>query len=325
MEMKRALALFLTLAMSVTLFAGCGSNNSSSGSAASAGSASASGSSQTSDEHEPLTLNFSMTATMEEHHGACWQTFADYIHEKCPWITIEIHPSATLYDDSTFVDAIMRGNVEMGVTAPGYIGEYENDAQYSAYVHAIDELHPGFLMIQDYNLNGAGVSPELLVRLFEEVPSYRCLKIETSMPGPKFTTMLEKTDGRLSISGGWSITQYIEGLDRGVHGMVPTGMHEVFCKLDSLYRSGHRSAACKLYQRIQPVIAFSKQDPGISLHFYKRMLWRMGLYATPNVRAKTIEFDRYFQRIADDMIDLYLEVSQEVRAGVYEVRGSAGT
>lgn len=202
---------------------------------------------------------------------------------------------------------------------------YENDAQYSAYVHAIDELHPGFLMIQDYNLNGAGVSPELLVRLFEEVPSYRCLKIETSMPGPKFTTMLEKTDGRLNISGGWSITQYIEGLDRGVHGMVPTGMHEVFCKLDSLYRSGHRSAACKLYQRIQPVIAFSNQDPGISLHFYKRMLWRMGLYATPNVRAKTIEFDRYFQRIADDMIDLYLEVSQEVRAGVYEVRGSAGT
>ena len=196
---------------------------------------------------------------------------------------------------------------------------YENPEQYSAYVHAIDELHPGFLMIQDYNLNGAGVPVELLARLFEEVESYRCLKIETNMPGPKFTAMLEKTDGRLNISGGWSITQYIEGLDRGVHGMVPTGMHEVFCKLDSLYRTGHRGDACRLYQRIQPVIAFSNQDPGISLHFYKRMLWRMGLYATPNVRAKTIEFDRYFQRIADDMIDLYLEVSEDVRTGKYDL------
>lgn len=140
MEMKRALALFLTLAMSVTLFAGCGSNNSSSGSAASAGSASASGSSQTSDEHEPLTFNFSMTATMEEHHGACWQTFADYVHEKCPWITIEIHPSATLYDDSTFVDAIMRGNVEMGVTAPGYIGEYAPVTSILAACYIFDDV-----------------------------------------------------------------------------------------------------------------------------------------------------------------------------------------
>ena len=75
-------------------------------------------------DHEPVTLNLSMTATMEEHHGACYEPFKAYIEEKCPWITIEIHPSSTLYDDSTFLDAIMRGNVEMGVTAPGYLGEY---------------------------------------------------------------------------------------------------------------------------------------------------------------------------------------------------------
>ena len=101
--------------------------------------------------------------------------------------------------------------------------------------------------------------------------------------------------------------------------MVPTGMHEIYCKLDALYRAGCRSDACRLYQRIQPVIAFSNQDPGISLHFYKRMLWRMGLYATPNVRAKTVEFDRYYQRIADDMIELYFEVSQDVRNGMYDI------
>ena len=195
---------------------------------------------------------------------------------------------------------------------------YENDEQYTDYVYAIDKEQPGFLMIQDYNLDGGGVPAELLARLFEEVESYRCLKIETHMPGPKFTEMLERTGKRLNISGGWSITQYIEGLDRGVHGMVPTGMHEVFCRLDKLYREGKRDKACQLYQRIQPVIAFSNQDPGISLHFYKRMLWRMGYYATPHVRAETVSFDRYFQRIADDMIDLYLEVSKDVKQGVYD-------
>ena len=174
-------------------------------------------------------------------------------------------------------------------------------------------------MIQDFNIAGQGVSPELLVQLFEEVESFRCLKIETNLPGPKFSTMLEKTGGRLNVLGGWSITQYIEGLDRGVHGMVPTCMHEIYCKIDSLYRTGHRELACKLYQRIQPIIVYSNQAVDISLRFYKRMLWRMGIFETPNLRVKTIDFDPYYQRIADDMIDLYFEVSKDVRAGLYDV------
>ena len=196
---------------------------------------------------------------------------------------------------------------------------YENDEQYTQYVRAIDALHPGFLMIQDFNLDGKGVPTDLLARLFKEVECFRCLKIETNLPGPKFTEMLEKTGGRLNISGGWSITQYIEGLDRGVHGMVPTAMHEIYCKLDKLYRDGYRDQACKLYQRIQPIIAYSNQNTEISRRFYKRMLWRMGIFATPNVRIQSMNFDSYYQRIADDMIDLYFEVSEEVRSGKYDV------
>lgn len=194
---------------------------------------------------------------------------------------------------------------------------YENDEQYTQYVRAIDALHPGFLMIQDYNLDSAGVPISLLVRLFEEVDSFRCLKVETKLPGPKFTALLEATGGRLNISGGWSITQYIEGLDRGVHAMVPTCMHEVYCTLDALYRAGRRDEAHSLYQRIQPIIAFSNQDPGISLNFYKRMMWRMGLYATPDIRTKTVPFDRYYKRIADEMIDLYLDISRDIKNGMY--------
>ena len=195
---------------------------------------------------------------------------------------------------------------------------YENDEQYTDYVKAIDAANPGFLMIQDYNLGGEGVPKHILLKLFDEVESFRCLKIETALPGPKFTDMLEATNRKMHISGGWSITQYIEGLDRGVHGMVPTGMHEIFCKLDKLYREGHRDKACKLYGRVQPIIAFSNQDPGISLNFYKRLLWKQGYYATPNIRVKTVPFDRYYQRIADDMIELFFELSKEVKAGVYD-------
>lgn len=122
--MKKFLALALTLAMSVTMLAGCGGGGGNAGGGNTGGGSNAGGSGGGTASHDPMTLVFSMTATMEEHHGACWQTFANYVHEKCDWITIDINHSSTLYDDSTFIDAIMRGNVDMGITAPGYFGEY---------------------------------------------------------------------------------------------------------------------------------------------------------------------------------------------------------
>ena len=161
--MKRALALLLTLTMAVTLFAGCGNNKkpstSSTGGTSSAG---AGQSSQQEAAHDPITLKFSMTATMEEHHGACWQTFADYVHDKCPWITIELYPSSTLYDDSTFVDAIMRGNVEMGITAPGYIGEYAPATSIFGACYIFDSAEQ-----MDKILNGE-VGQELYDQVAEE-------------------------------------------------------------------------------------------------------------------------------------------------------------
>ncbi len=125
--MKRTLALLLTLVMAVSLFAGCGAKKEEAPAAPAQTEAAAAAPAETEAKevsHDPITLNLSMTATMDEHHGACYQPMADYIQEKCPWITVKIHPSSTLYDDGGFLDAIMRGNVEMGVTAPGYMGEY---------------------------------------------------------------------------------------------------------------------------------------------------------------------------------------------------------
>ena len=195
---------------------------------------------------------------------------------------------------------------------------YENDEQYTDYVHSIAQLHPGFLMVQDYDLKGDGVPEQLLVRLYNEVDCFRCLKIETNLPGGKYTRMLEATNGTLHISGGWSVTQYIEALDRGVHGMVPTGMHELYCKVDSLYRAGSRDKAVRLYEQMQPIIAFSNQHPTIAVYFYKRLLWKQGYYQTPRVRTTGVDFDRYYQRIADEMIEKFFALSEAVRRGQFD-------
>ncbi len=130
--MKRTLALLLTLVMIVSLFAGCGAKQEApaADAPAAAPAAPAAPAEEEAKEvsHDPITLNLSMTATLDEHHGAAYEPMAAYIQEKCPWITVTIHPSSTLYDDGGALDAIMRGNVEMCVTAPGYLGEYAPEA-----------------------------------------------------------------------------------------------------------------------------------------------------------------------------------------------------
>ena len=77
---------------------------------------------------------------------------------------------------------------------------YECPEQYRSYVKAIAAQDPACLMIQDYDLLGPGVPVELLAELYDEIDCYNCLKVETQLPGGKFTKILTATEGRLHVS-----------------------------------------------------------------------------------------------------------------------------
>lgn len=195
---------------------------------------------------------------------------------------------------------------------------YENDTQYEDYVKSIAKLNPPMLMIQDYDINGKGTPIDLLVRLFNEVDCFRCLKIETLPAGPKYTAILEATEGRLNVSGGWSVTQLIDALDRGVHAMANTGLNEIFCKIYELYKKGYRDKAIVLYEKLQPILAFSNQYFDISVHFLKHLLYRQGIFKTPRVRQPILDYDRFYRRIGDELINKALTLTEEVKLGVYD-------
>jgi 4-hydroxy-tetrahydrodipicolinate synthase len=194
-----------------------------------------------------------------------------------------------------------------------------NEAQYVDYVKSIAALEPSFLMIQDYDIHGSGAPVEILARLFEEVDCFRSLKVETLPAGPKYTALLEATGNRLHIAGGWSITQLIDAWDRGAHAMANTGMHEPYCKIYELYQQGRRDKAMALYEKVQPILAFSNQYMDISIHFHKNLLYRQGIFKTPRVRQPILDYDKYFRRIGDEMIEKALTLIQEVKTGVYDL------
>lgn len=189
---------------------------------------------------------------------------------------------------------------------------YENDEQYEHAVREVAGTAPPFLMLQDWDPTGYGVPVKTLVKLFETVETVRAVKVEVVPAGRKYTELLEATDGRLHLSGGWAVMQMIEALDRGVHAFMPTALHAIYVHIYTFYRKGHRDEALKLFNEILPVLAFSNQHLDISIHFFKRLLHAQGIYSTANVRPPILPFDRVHTEIAEELIAVALALETKV-------------
>jgi dihydrodipicolinate synthase/N-acetylneuraminate lyase len=162
------------------------------------------------------------------------------------------------------------------------------------------------LMIQDLEWGGCGLAVSLISEMFETIPAFRCLKVEVAPAGPKYTSVLEATQGRLHVSGGWASDQMIEALDRGVEVFFSTAMTGLYRRILGAYWAGDRELARRRFHQILPVLAFTRQHLEISIHFYKRLFRHRGLYSTIRTRKHSITYDRHHETYGLDLID-YLD------------------
>lgn len=169
------------------------------------------------------------------------------------------------------------------------------------------------LLLQDLQWNGPGLSIETLRALRERVPSLAGVKIETVPAGPKYSAVREAFGREFFICGGWAVPQMIEALDRGVDAMVPeASMVRVYAAIYRLHASGRRREALALFRRLLPVLAFSNQEIRTSIAFFKALLVRRGIFQTDRMRWPGFAWDVHNRRIAEGLIDLYLELEAEV-------------
>jgi 4-hydroxy-tetrahydrodipicolinate synthase len=104
----------------------------------------------------------------------------------------------------------------------------------------------------------------------------------------------------------------IEGLDRGVHAFMPTGMHRAYCVIFQRYAAGDRDAAVALFHRLCTILTFSNQHLDVSIHFFKRLLHAQGVYATPRVREPIQPFDPFQKRRAAELVILARRIEEEL-------------
>ncbi|MCG8511013.1 MAG: dihydrodipicolinate synthase family protein [Rhodospirillales bacterium] len=149
----------------------------------------------------------------------------------------------------------------------------------------LGETGPGPVMLQDLDWAGPGLPVDTILRLFKTVPSFRAIKIETQDAGPKYSTVLSATSGRLHVSGGWAASQMMDALSRGVHAFIPTGMESIYCNIHRLFAEGNEKGAERLFDSIRPVLAFSNRDIHTSIRFFKALRLAAGVFASDHCRA----------------------------------------
>ena len=165
---------------------------------------------------------------------------------------------------------------------------------------------PPNLMLQDLDWNGPGYSLEEITGLFDRLPAFRALKIETVPSGPKYTQVLQATGGRLHVSGGWAVQQMMEALRRGVHAFIPSTMEVLYCRVYQDFQQGREEEARSLFEEMLPVLAFSNSHIHVALRFFKRLRHREGVFATDTVRPPVPELDAWQSHEAERQVNRVL-------------------
>ena len=64
---------------------------------------------------------------------------------------------------------------------------FDNEKQFKQDFLQLAECGPEVIMLQDWDSTGYGLPDHLIMELFEVVPSFRCLKVETIPAGVKYS------------------------------------------------------------------------------------------------------------------------------------------
>lgn len=178
---------------------------------------------------------------------------------------------------------------------------------------ALGDAGPGTVVLQDLDWGGGGLGLDVIISLFERVPAFRGIKVETVPAGPKYSAIIAATAGRLHVSGGWAVSQMMDALARGVDAFMPTGMEPIYCAIYRRYQAGRRDEARALFEAILPVLAFANQHIDVSIRFFKALRLAAGLFATEICRPPVAPLDAVQDAECRRLVDLALDIERRPR------------
>ena len=158
---------------------------------------------------------------------------------------------------------------------------------FGAVSHAVDLP----IILQD--LPQSPISPALALRIAQEVPNVKCIKVETMPTVTQVAAMTATTRDQLTTFGGAGGSYFIEEFQRGAHGTMPFASQPVeFMNVWNHLKSGDMASARQTFERaIMAVNRIADQQGDIFYHVHKALLVRRGIIKTAFVREPTEQPD----------------------------------
>lgn len=178
----------------------------------------------------------------------------------------------------------------------------------------IADAGPELMVLQDLDFQGPGLSIELILRLFEAVPTLQSVKAESAFPGSKISALLERTGGRLHVMGGWPTTSMLDALGRGAHAFMPSHMIPTLVRIARLQGHGQPELAGLLIERLLPLFVFISQHFDVSLRVGKMLRVAEGVFATEVCRPPATPLDVRMERDARRLVARSLAIAREIEA-----------
>lgn len=156
---------------------------------------------------------------------------------------------------------------------------------------------------------GVTVSPSTFAELSRAVGNVAAYKVECQPPGPYMTDLLAETDGEVDVLVGSGGRKFIEVLDRGAVGVIPSGgLHEFYVEIWERYRAGDRRGAIEVHNNLLPMLNTGFPGEGF-VHYDKKAQARRGFIHedATHVRSPTAYPDEYVDSLWEDRFEIALE------------------
>jgi dihydrodipicolinate synthase/N-acetylneuraminate lyase len=149
------------------------------------------------------------------------------------------------------------------------------------------------VIIQDTpQVRGAALTLTEYSQLLEAAPNVRYAKIEAVPAGQAMQAVLESLGDRIDILAGWGGLEFMDALRRGACGCMPgADVAPALVAVYAAFRDGQPEQAQALFNRIQPLLAFSALSLDRFITVAKTVLAQHGLIACADPRPPFTPFD----------------------------------
>lgn len=167
----------------------------------------------------------------------------------------------------------------------------QNDGALYAYYRDLAEQADIPVLIHDFPANfGTILSPELIVRLANDVPGIVGIKLEEPPVLVKTSQVLEGAP-HIAVLGGLGGVYFLEELQRGAVGIM-TGFAypEVLLDIYTRFTAGDMEGAARVFDHYTPLLRYEFQ-PKIGLAFRKHVYWKRGIFESDFIRPPGPKLD----------------------------------